>query len=517
MLLGVLLGLALRLRQYAFDRSLWGDELALTQNVVHRGFGELTRPLAEGQAAPVGFLWLEHAAVRVFGNNEMALRLVPVVGSVMALLIFAAVARRVLPAPAAAVAVFLFATTPQLLFYSSEVKQYSTDVTATVLLVSWTLLLGGRPTWRTAGLWGLGSALLIWLSQPAIPVAACCCLVVVVRTVRRPRDLLPLLPGGALLGASLALEYAISLRQQSANVILQLYWSAGYPPRPLGLHSTLGWLHGAVGSVLADPMALRVPDLAVALGVFGAVVLLVRHRGAAVGLLTAPLALAVLLAADHLYPLQQRLALYLLPLVVLLLAAALAFCPPVAARGRRARRARLAALLGAVAVVAGLLVVTGSGVARGVSVLGRPIDITAGRQAVAFVAAHQRPGDVVLGERLWSTGTLAYYGHRYGVHATGSVGFSPIRGRCDPAAQLGIPAGASRVWLVLDRNPAGEPADRNAVLVSDFEQVGTLVSSYTGAGDAGAYLFDVTTPPVSPPPLLPSWMPGACLTGGPVL
>src|SRR5688572_255442 len=70
--LGVLtlFGVALRLRQYLFNRSLWVDEVKVALNVIDRNVGELlTLPLANNQSAPPGFLLSARAAVVAFGPS----------------------------------------------------------------------------------------------------------------------------------------------------------------------------------------------------------------------------------------------------------------------------------------------------------------------------------------------------------------------------------------------------------------------------------------------------------------
>src|SRR5216684_7540728 len=90
------LGILFRLRQYLFDRSLWLDEADLVLNVIHRSPSELLKPLDYHQGAPLGFLMLEKSAVLGFGNDEMALRLVPFLSGILALILFASVAWRFL-------------------------------------------------------------------------------------------------------------------------------------------------------------------------------------------------------------------------------------------------------------------------------------------------------------------------------------------------------------------------------------------------------------------------------------
>src|SRR4029079_3535492 len=90
----VFIGIVLRTREWLYRKSLWLDELALAGSIVGSGFGQLTRPLARGQVAPIGWLWADRASVSAFGANELSLRLVPWVASLVALAVFPLVARR---------------------------------------------------------------------------------------------------------------------------------------------------------------------------------------------------------------------------------------------------------------------------------------------------------------------------------------------------------------------------------------------------------------------------------------
>ena len=75
----VLVGAGLRLAAYFAARSLWLDEAMLANNIAGRTFVSLVGPLGESQTAPWIFLFAERAAVLLFGTNELALRLVPLI------------------------------------------------------------------------------------------------------------------------------------------------------------------------------------------------------------------------------------------------------------------------------------------------------------------------------------------------------------------------------------------------------------------------------------------------------
>jgi predicted membrane-bound mannosyltransferase len=128
------LGCLLRIVQYRLDRSLWMDEAYVSLNILHRSFAGLCRALDYHQGAPIGFLLLEKSAVRLWGGGEYVLRLFPLLAGIASVLLFYRLASKALPARAVPVAVGLFAISPSLIYYSSEVKQYSSDVAIALLL-----------------------------------------------------------------------------------------------------------------------------------------------------------------------------------------------------------------------------------------------------------------------------------------------------------------------------------------------------------------------------------------------
>ena len=81
------IGGAVRIEQFGWRRSLWLDEALVTANIVGRDFAGLMHPLSGQQGAPVGWLWAERASVLVFGNNEYALRLVPLMAGLSSIVL----------------------------------------------------------------------------------------------------------------------------------------------------------------------------------------------------------------------------------------------------------------------------------------------------------------------------------------------------------------------------------------------------------------------------------------------
>ncbi|MGH2793436.1 MAG: glycosyltransferase family 39 protein, partial [Actinomycetota bacterium] len=132
----IIVGSAVRIQQFLFRRSLWLDEAALAVSIVGRSYGDLLDPLAFGQIAPAGFLWIERFMVGLVGDNEYGLRLFPLLSGIASLVLFHRLSRRVLSPAVAPLATILFAITSTAVYYSGEVKPYSSDVLATLAVLN---------------------------------------------------------------------------------------------------------------------------------------------------------------------------------------------------------------------------------------------------------------------------------------------------------------------------------------------------------------------------------------------
>ncbi|NJN31932.1 MAG: hypothetical protein HC824_17050, partial [Synechococcales cyanobacterium RM1_1_8] len=140
--------------QYASNRALWADEAVLALNLVNRSWGELAGPLDYDQGAPLLYLWATKLAIVLWGNQELALRLVPLLGSLVGLGLFYQLARQFLGPWRSTLALVWFGSLRYLLYYATELKQYSTDVTLAIACFCWCCAWVGARTWVGAG--GLG-------------------------------------------------------------------------------------------------------------------------------------------------------------------------------------------------------------------------------------------------------------------------------------------------------------------------------------------------------------------------
>ncbi len=464
------LGTVIRLHQFGQRRSLWTDEAALAVNVVQRDFGGLLQPLDGNQGAPVLFLFAQRVAVLVGGNNEYALRLVPLGAGLAVLVLTCLVARRLGSATFAAVATSLVAFSPSLVRYSTEVKQYSSDAVIAVGLVLVALLAAEseRPRRYLVAL-AVAGAVALWASHPAVFILAGTGTVLAARAAWRRRwsDLVPLAAVAALWAVSAGALYQVSLRGLDQNEFLASYWQDGFLPRPVTPGSAIRWLVEVAVGVMENPVGLALPAFALVMLAVGLWTLGQHHR-IGLGMLVAFAPFLMLAAALELYPIQDRLVLFVVPLVVLGVGA-LVDLPANAWRS---------------AAIAALAVVASTGVIDVVRMTVDPPEFAASRPVFQHVGTNWAPGDEVWIHDV-TVEPYRYYGPIVGVDADRRTRWS-TDGPCSVDA-------TGQVWVVFAYTLSSRPDDEALRLRQHLAQQAQVVSVFE-RNDASAVLLDFDAP-----------------------
>ena len=323
----IVLGVSLRVIRYALNFPLWSDEAFVAANFLDRDYLGLLRPLDYGQICPVLFLWVERALVGLLGFSEATLRLFPLVCGVACVFLFRRVAASVTHGLPLLLAVGVFAVSVSPVRNSSQVKPYSSDLLAALLLLT-TALSWLNDRERTGRLWVLVALapLTLMLSHPAVFVAGGVSLGLassVWRTGRR-QALVPFLAFNLATAACFGVLYVLIMRPQAAEMAEWRlgYWGGGFPPlkNPVALARWLVAAH--TGKMLAYPFGGNnggsTPSFLLA--VAGAAVLWrQRHRATLVMLLT-PFGLTLVAAAFQKYPygVDSRQMQYVAPAMCLL-------------------------------------------------------------------------------------------------------------------------------------------------------------------------------------------------------
>lgn len=319
----ILFGIAIRCVQYLSNRSLWGDEASLALNIVDRSYLELLQPLDYNQAAPPGFLWIEKLAVQLFGNNEYALRLFPLIAGIISLFALYELGKKTVSVLALPIALILFASLDEALYYATEVKQYSSDIMVALLLSL--LLIPLQNQLLSKGkiilIGGLG-ILAIWLSHPAIFVltgmeAANFSLT---PAIRRKAILINRLPIYLIWIIGFVSLYFLTFVNATKNQTLQNAWKPEYPKSIFDF----GWLFTSLIRFFDQPLGFVIDEVAIAVFIIGSIVYLRKNQKVFFTLMS-PLVVTLVAAYLHKYPFRSRLILFLIPFFILIIAEGGAF------------------------------------------------------------------------------------------------------------------------------------------------------------------------------------------------
>lgn len=385
----VLLGVVVRVRQYAANRSLWLDESFLALNIIGRSMHRLLSDALDfNQTAPAGFLVVEKLAAEVFDKGEYALRAFPLVCGIASLLLYPQLARRVLEPAGALVAVAFFAFAGPIIYYASELKPYSGDLAATIAISLMAVAaLDDRLSIRRALAFGLLGALLIQLTYAGIftAVGTGVALVAIFTLDRRwinPGPVIALV-GTWAIGAAIFLFSRPALEgSQFTRGEGRLGRFAPFPASKADLTWYLDRVKDVIGDGNFDPRRWPL-FLVFVLGIAGVVSLVVREWRL-FACLSAPVVATVAASAAHKYPLLARTMVFFVPLLFLLVAG-----------GIVALVKRLPRALGATAAASVVAVLLAHVSFGGVYQIAQPYRRAEIKDALTYVARHWRPGDTL--------------------------------------------------------------------------------------------------------------------------
>ncbi len=391
----VALGVSLRVLEYSAYRALYMDEESLLRNLTGLSVFDFHTRLSEEQLAPPGFLVAERLMVRLRLDLVWSARFIPLVCGISSVFLMRLAARRFICRPAVPIAVGLFALSDWLLYYSSEIKQYSTDVALTLVA----LLLAARlmteppserkPVWErtppsdrkptadaadaTAARGKLLALAIfgtvgVWFSYPlAFVLAGVGTCVMASAAIRRDwksaqRALLVSMAWGASFAGCFVVSHAILTTGQ----FIWNWWDFAFLPLPPRSAADLERDFWQIVNVFNSPADVLtplgvVPSALLALGLFltGALALGKRWPGG-LYLVASPILFALMASALRQYPFHGRLLVFLVPTVHLLVAegaASLARGGSLLLSGLAARSPDWAWLKVVVACISALLVV----------------------------------------------------------------------------------------------------------------------------------------------------------------
>ncbi|WP_188686260.1 glycosyltransferase family 39 protein [Rufibacter glacialis] len=292
------------------------------------------------QKAPVGFLWMSKIAVLLFGNSEMALRLFPLICGIASLFLFVPVARHFLNPLGGAVAVGIMAFAPPIVYHSVEIKQYSAELLATILCLYLYTHYHRKRLLSSLMMWGVYGAAIIWFSFTSIFILAGMAMGVTLYHLLRKewgtvfRMVLPF----SLWLISFVINYCLFTSKLTDAAWLVHYFKIrnSFMPFPPSSFSDVVWPFQYLGTrLLHYPLGLlwdvssienevlqyvlRRPIFAVTCSVFGVLLIFKRDKKLLL-VLGFPFLLLLIASALEVYPVWERLTVFLAPLLILIIA-----------------------------------------------------------------------------------------------------------------------------------------------------------------------------------------------------
>lgn len=335
-------GIFLRIFHFFDNRSFWIDELYLNGNVIKMGFWELiTKPMDYEQKAPLGYLWASKLAVILFGKGEKALRLFSLICGIGSLFFFTPVTRYFLKPWAALIAVGILAFGEPFVYHSTEAKQYSAELFASVMALYLFVKFHKSLDIKSFLIWGICGGFLVWFSYSSIFVLAGIAIVVSSSLLlnREWKNFsLKLIPFTIWL-FSFSLVYFFFLRKYEDSGWLKNFFEVmydAYMPLPPSSKKNFVWfaythymllernlgLLTKFGDHITDYSLIqtffRMPFLPIILEVIGVFVLF-RKNKYKFFIITLPIGLTLLASGFKVYPFYERFILFLAPLFIMLI------------------------------------------------------------------------------------------------------------------------------------------------------------------------------------------------------
>jgi hypothetical protein len=479
----ITIGIVLRVRQYAANPSIWVDEAAIARNVLDRSVLQLFSSLDYGQVAPPGFLLGVKFSATVFGLSEYSLRLVPFIAGIASPVLFFLIARSILRTTGAFVAMVMFSTALPLIFFSSNLKQYSSDVAVTLLVTAVALRLHrAMLTARSALAFGLVAGLVLFFSQAAVFALTIAGAAVFVDAFLDQRSDRLLRLGVVITWAvfvGVSVGYAFWIMKPIDDVYLHLFWADSFVPAG----GTLTWIWSTIQAIFAGDGALHYssPLLFAVLTVIGSVAICTvsPFKGT---LVVGPIVLALAAAAVHAYPFGLRVSLFLLPLLLIVAAAGAEWAGLLLIRRNAGEYCSVVLLPFAVAACVQQP---------------HPRAPEHLRPVMKYVADNWRPGDA-----LWvyygAAQAFKYYAHLIPIQGDVDIGDCNQTDSREYLRQVDLERGKPRVWVLMAHNSPGFRFDERQLLTSYLDTIGQRLDEFhappedTSPARAAVLLYDLS-------------------------
>lgn len=318
-------GIFVRVAVYVQNRNLMIDEANVARNLYERSFAELAMPLSYEQYAPPVFLWITKLFTTIINYGEPALRLFPLLAGIVSLFILHTILKKLGAGKSAWYALALMAVGYIFIRYSSELKQYMGDVLIilSLILLALKITIRETPARKFAIIWILIGSLAVWASMPSVFVLAGIGLYYWLdgNGIKSFKTTAMLVGISTVWVVQFAFYYITILKDQANSAYLQnfhmdyfLYATPGNKEELQHNWNVVNGLINEAGGFTFLANAFHI--LCIIIGIIASI----RTKDKRILLILVPLASVILAAALNQYSLIPRVALFTMPLILILVA-----------------------------------------------------------------------------------------------------------------------------------------------------------------------------------------------------
>lgn len=477
-------GILLRLRHYLSNRSLWVDEVNLALDVVSKSFLQLFQKLDYRLLAPFGFLMAEKLMVQIFGSTEYVLRAFPCMAGVISLFLFYKVAQWFIGPKAVPIALGLFAISEKLIYYSAEVKQYSSDVAIALLLFVMAIYIQSkRLTAQRIVFFGVAGVIAIWFAFIAtfvlVGLAVSQTILYVIKKEWIKIRQLTIIYLIWLLGF-IAYSYIfisnVDVRSLIEAMRFRYHFAIiTFPPMSLG---DIGRNLTVFFEIFRNPTGFYLYGIAAFVFLVGCISMF-KEKKEKLLVLVSPLLITLLAALLLKYPLYRRSILFLVPFLLLFIAEGVMHVVD---------KTRLTSPAIGVILI-GLLFCHPLLSAH--SLLKDPPTREEIKPVIKYIKDHKQKGDLIY-VYYASRKAFQYYSKRYDLHDSNYiVGISSRDHWGNYREDLDKLRGIKRVWVLFSHAYIRKGVNEEKLFLFYLDSIGTQLDCFRDKG-AAVYLYDLS-------------------------
>jgi hypothetical protein len=320
----ILIGAAIRLRQYFFNRSLWLDEAMLALNIIKYNYTDLLKPLDYNQTAPPLFLIIVKFLTKIFGYQEQILRLFPLLAGIVSLFLFWYIADKFLNKFIVPLALVLLSFSRYAIYFSNEFKQYSVDLMVTIIiLIMGFYLYKKNLDLKNIILICISGTVLIFTSDISIFILATISvsLFVLFLLEKKPKDIrkfLKIIFISLFWFFSFLINYLFIIKERVNNYLLG-YWQGSFAPIHISSINDLLWYPKTILDLINNPLYLYFPGIVLFLIFVGLVYLYKNNEKFYFLILILPIFFTFIASILKFYPIYNRLMVFTLPILYLII------------------------------------------------------------------------------------------------------------------------------------------------------------------------------------------------------